>query len=245
MELALNNKLTSIIVPDVNIGKLSTMDELKQAEKNQSVLISTRTEFVKNFKPVKQAIDEVKRQALDFEKSELSKIEDLEKKNGQYISEFKSDIYRLQTELKNLVSQYKGIFDKCKYDLGQHGIVMSKIDIDLDRIAIQNSKETAFEKSAKLEELEVVEKSVPVVVENIQSHQIKPEPKVVLKKDEIKADEVFSIGNESAFIEWALQNDRSLIKIEIRLSEVKKFLSKKENQDKQKFPFLKSELKIK
>ena len=65
------------------------------------------------------------------------------------------------------------------------------------------------------------------------------------KKDEIKAEEIFTISNETAFIEWALQNDRSLLKIEIRIGEVKKWLAKKENQDKHKYPFLKSEVKIK
>lgn len=242
MELAINNKLTSIVVPDMNIGKVSTVDELKQAEKNQSLLVSTRTEFVKNFKPVKEAIDAVKKQALDFEKAEIAKIETLEKQNGQHITEFKTEIYRLQTELKTLVGQYKGIFDKCKYELSEHGVRISKIDIDLDRIAIQNSKETAYEKSVKLD---TIEKATPVIVENVQPHQIKPETKVVLKKDEIKADEVYSISNEAAFIEWALHHDRSLLKIEIRTGEVKKWLAKKENQDKHKYPFLKSEVKIK
>lgn len=239
MELQKITELQGIVLPDIGIGEIKNTSELAVAEKNQKLLIKTRTEFVNNFKPVKQAIDGLKKQALDFEKTELAKVEKMESENEKYISTYKREIATLQADLKNLVSAYKGIFDKLKFDLSVHSGKMDKVSLEIDRELIQKSKEAAFEKAEKLEKVDQkIETVQQVVVENVQPHQIKQE-KVFLKKDEIKGKEVFSISDEKALIEWALQNDRTLLSIQMNKSAVNTWLKNKENQS---MPFVKKDI---
>ena len=230
------SELPVIRIPGGEIKPISTVSELKKAEDYQKELVKSRTEFTANFKPVKQEIDKIKQQALDYEKSEIAKVTSAEDTNGKFINAFKTEFGTMQAELKTLVSSYYQIFEKCKHELSVHSKNIETVNLDIDRIIIQNTSAPAFEKAEKLEELD---KALPVIVENISSTQTRPEEKVFKKKDEIKGREIFSVSDETAAIEWFIENKRSVLKIEIRQAELKKFLSDKKNQN---LPFVKKEI---
>ena len=89
-----------IAVPDISIDTITDKAGIEKANANKKQLTAIRTEYVRNFKPVKQAIDELKKQALDWEKKEVGKIEELEKMQDAKISEYNAEQYRIQQELK-------------------------------------------------------------------------------------------------------------------------------------------------
>lgn len=231
------SKLPVIRIPDGEIKPISTVSDLKKAEDYQKDLVKSRTEFTANFKPVKQEIDKIKQQALDYEKAEIAKVTSVEDVNAKFISTFKTEVGTLQSELKTLVASYYQIFEKCKHDISAHSIKMEAASMELDRIQIQNSKELAAVKAEKLEELEKAE--LKIEIENILPHQTAPEVKVLKKKDEIRGKDVYSIADQEAFMFWAIHNNPSLLKIEIKKAEVNKWLQNPENQ---KFPFVKKEI---
>lgn len=229
--------LPAVTMPEWKPEKVTSFQELRTAEERQKELIKLRTDFISSFKPVKQEIDKIKQQALDYEKAEIAKVTSSEDVNAKFISAFKTEVGTLQSELKTLVALYYQIFEKCKYDISAHSRKVEAASMELDRIQIQNSKELAAVKAEKLEELEKKEEAV-VIVENIKPHQTAPEVKILKKKDEIKGKDVYSIADQGAFIFWAIHNNPSLLKIEIKKAEVNKWLQNSENQ---KLPFVKKE----
>ena len=228
--------LPAVTMPEWKPEKVTSFQELRTAEQRQKELTKLRTEFISSFKPVKQEIDKIKQQALDYEKAEVEKVTSVEDMNAKFISAFKTEVGTLQSELKALVASYYQIFEKCKYEISAHSRKMESVDIELDRVQIQNSKELAVEKAKKLESLEKTE--LKIEIQNIQPHQTAPEVKILKKKDEIKGKEVYSIANQEAFIFWAIHNNPSLLKIEVKKAEVNKWLQSPENQT---LPFVKKE----
>lgn len=236
MELTIKDfKPQEIIIPEIQIIKIEDKNGLALMQDAKKTLVKTRTEYARNFAPVKQAIDALKKQSLDFEKDQLAKIDSIEKAVEKSIADWNAEQYRIQQELKRQAEEEakRKAEEIRQIELAKQAEILKQKEAELAELA----KKPLAETIDKIEQIKTEIESAPI----IPTVEIQPE-KVILKKDEIKAEEIFTISNETAFIEWALQNDRSLLKIEIRTAEAKKWLGKKENQ---KFPFLKSELKIK
>lgn len=234
MELLLKqptSELPAVVLPaDQVLAKISTMKELADMEKLQQELVSCRTSFVKSFKPIKEHIDAYKKQALDYEKQQISKIEQLEDKNKTNISMFKAEVAKLQSEYKTLVEKIPAMFAKLKTELDYHSKNIEKISLELDRLAIQNSKTLAYEKAEQLEQLD--KSTVNVEVQNIKPHQIQPPVFAKInKKNTIVGKETRYIKDEQAAIEWCLINYRQGVKIELKLSEIKKLLDTEYGQN--------------
>lgn len=239
MELSIKDlKPQEIVIPEINVIVITDKSGLEKMQEAKKNLVKIRTDYTKNFSPVKQAIDGLKKQALDYEKEQIKKIEAIETEVEKSISAWNQEQYRIQQELKRKAEEEarKKAEEIRQIELAKQEEIRKQKEAELAELA----KKPIAETIDKIEEIKSQIESAPIIPEI----EIQPE-KVVLKKDEIKAEEIFLIENESAFIEWAILNNRSLIKIEIRTAETKKWLSKKENQDKQKFQFLRSELKIK
>lgn len=232
----IESELPQIQIPEQKFPKIATVQELMESEKYLKTLVTARVKFVDDFKPVKSEIDKIKSQAIEYEKLQIKPVTEEEDRIKKIQSSFKSEIAELQNGIKRIQSEYKNQIDKVVYQVKDVFRLIDKYSAYLEREAIQNTPAPASEKAEKLD---ILEKSVTVTVENVIPTQIRPEEKVFLKKDEIKGKEVFSIKDEQAFIEWAILNDRSLLKIEIKKADVKKFLSVKKNQS---LSFVKKEI---
>jgi hypothetical protein len=216
-----------------DILSVSDKDSQTLAEKQITEYKKIGKEFESEIKPLKLKLDNVKKAVLEFEKFQLSKVDTFVISQEKPIKEYKAEILRVQQEAKR----------KAEEEARRKAEEIRRAEeIRLNEI-----------RKAKQKELEELEKSKVAVSEKIDAiYELKDEikkvenivvpeievkvEKVVLKKDEIKTKKVYSISDESAYIEWALKHNRSLLNITVNKSEFNRFV--KEIED---LPFIKVE----
>ena len=181
---------------------------------------------------VKKNIDDFKKKFLDKEKIEEKKIMDFvglqEKEIESYKRKKKEEQDKLRAEADRIAKEKA---DKIKKD-EEDRIAKEKAEKEKE---IQSLKESDLPAPEKLEKVLSLQSEVSnmgsIIVPEIE---VKAE-KVILKKDEIKTRKVFSVSDESAFIEFAIKQNRKLIQISISKSAFNEWIKSEENQD---HPFL-------
>lgn len=225
IESKIEKELT--ITPTWKFVSVSNESELAEAEKQIDLANSHKKGLLNKIKPLKQAIDDFKGKFLSKEKIESAKVESFVSLQDAEIKKYKARKLEEQKKLKEEADrkareEAERIRKEQEAKL-QEERKAKQAELDALKMAEGTAKdklEKAFELTDKINDLNTI------VIPEIQ---IAPE-KVVLKKDEVKTKKVFFITDEKAFIEWALQNDRTILKIEISTSAFNSWVKEEKNQ---------------
>lgn len=205
-----------------------TMEETLKAQKNLLQITKERTNFISDFKPYKQKVDELKKQLLDYEKEQVQKVEYYEKTQEGEIKKFKTEILLAQRFVQDTDLKIRTQIEYAKRKAQELLLSIEKWSSKIDLEIAENSKAPVSEKidiiEEKKKEISEIEKTV------IPEIEVKPIENFVLKKHQVKTKMVYTVQDEKAFIEWALVHARDLLKIEIVKS---KFNALSEEQKKQ------------
>ena len=212
---------------DYNFVSVSNDEELAKAEEEIKQAKSDQKNLVNKIKPLKQAIDDFKAKFLSKEKIESAKVETFGKTQETEISKYKTAKLEEQRKAKaEAERKAKEEADRIRRE-EETRVEEERKRKQAELEALKTSEGTAEDKLEKAFALTDKIQSLENVV--VPEVEIKPE-KVVLKKDEVKTKKVFSIIDEPAFIEWALQNDRSVLQISISKSAFNEWVKQDKNQ---------------
>ncbi|ATN94982.1 hypothetical protein [Leptospira phage LE3] len=202
--------------------------DLLTAENLVKQVKKDKTSFLNKVKPFKQAVDDFKAKFLTREKQGEKSFNDFISKQDKEIEKYKQAKLEEQREAKRKADEEaKRISDELKKQ-EEDRISKEKADAEKQLEEVKSEDISEEEKVEKIFELN--EKILDLESVIVPQVEIKPE-KVVLKKDEIKTKKIFSIKDEKAFIEWAIQNNRELVTIQISKSAFNEWIKSEENQN--------------
>lgn len=230
-ELTLKDEYTFVSVTN-EAQLLEAEAEIKKAKADQKLVVS-------KIKPLKEAIDNFKAKFLSKEKIETAKVEKFVSLQEAEIKKFKAQKLEEQRKAKE-EAERKAKEEAERIRKEQEAKLEEERKAKQAELeALKTSEGTAEEKLKKAFELTDKINDLGTVV--IPEIEVKAE-KVVLKKDEVKTKKIFSISNEAAFIEWAIQNNRKLLEISISKSAFNEWIKLEANQS---YSFLSSKEEIK
>jgi len=218
-ELTLKAEYTFVSVTN-EAQLLEAEAEIKKAKADQKLVVS-------KIKPLKEAIDNFKAKFLSKEKIETAKVEKFVSLQEAEIKKFKAQKLEEQRKAKEEADR-KAKEESERIRKEQEAKLEEERKAKQAELeALKTSEGTAEEKLEKAFELTDKINDLGTVV--IPEIEVKAE-KVVLKKDEVKTKKIFFITDEKAFIEWALQNDRSMLRIDVSISAFSSWVKDEKNQ---------------
>ena len=198
-----------------------TSEEMKKdAEKNIKIATSEKTRILAELKEVKQFLDNQKKPVLDFEKQ----IESMAASGKKFFEDAVQVYLNKKAEEQRLINARINEIHRQKNNAIQSIInayntlnaVQIKAGALVQKWEIESAEIPVEETQAAMEILEDVEmqiESEPVQVEIVTQERNFVQERLIEDKEE------YSIGNEQAFIQWALDNkEYSLLDIKPKKS---------------------------
>lgn len=185
-----------------------TSEEMKKdAEKNIKIATSEKTRILAELKEVKQFLDNQKKPVLDFEKQ----IESMAASGKKFFEDAVQVYLNKKAEEQRLINARINEIHRQKNNAIQSIInayntlnaVQIKAGALVQKWEIESAEIPVEETQAAMEILEDVEmqiESEPVQVEIVTQERNFVQERLIEDKEE------YSIGNEQAFIQWALDN---------------------------------------
>lgn len=211
---------TFILAEAPDVLEVSDKESQTLAEKQITDYKKIGKLFLEDVKPLKTKLDNVKKAVIEFEKANESKVNAFVISQEKPIKEYKKVVFEQQQELKRQAEEKARKLAEEARQAEQERLDKIR-QAEKERLdALEKSKVSVSEKIDELEEVKSnIQKLEEIVIPEIE---LKTE-KVILKKDEIKTKKVFTIVDEKAFIEWALENNNThLLNITINKSEFNK-----------------------
>lgn len=182
------------------------------AKNNSKSIGLKKTEYEDSVEPFKKFAHGLHKKIVATEKENILVFDKAISKQKEEISVYKEKLYAIQQETLRIAQK---IADKEADELKAKHVVIAeeasdKLLVEAERLQDTGASDERIEK--KLDESDRIKTSVAFF-----NPEAIPE-KIIAKKNIVKEKITYFISDEQAFIEWALMNNRSLLKIEPSLS---------------------------
>lgn len=252
LSLAIKNYLASdelkYTVPNPIGIVVATLEDKKLAEQNVKLAISELKKIQSITTSAKQALDELKKPILDYEKVIQGQADAVKKTLEEAIQDYLAKEQARQREINRQINLYQKM----------------KLDINVAARNFDATQENVFAKmAAMVEQFEIESANIPleeteIALENlahmqevIQEEIVRAEPvyeeKNFVVTREIEDKETYSIGNEKDLIKWALENkELGLLDIGVKKSVFNAWvLLERDGKPNKDLPFVKKSIKLK
>jgi hypothetical protein len=224
LEIFEEKNLIKINLPTIlELVDVKTVQNLKEGELVVKNYKGAQNTFVKEFKPLKQMVDDYKKKLLDHEKKEIALADPIINEQEKRNSDFKKSVLILQREIESLYNSYKQNISSIVSQVKTKSLQVERYCAEIEKKFIESQSIPVAEKIDAIEEKKVEIGKIEEI-QNTFVPEIVSEEKLQFgkKKDQIKVKTKFTIQDENLVKDWLLQNHIQALRIEINLNEFNK-----------------------
>lgn len=198
-----------------------TSEEMKKdAEKNIKIATSEKTRILAELKEVKQFLDNQKKPVLDYEKQVESMAASGKKffedaiqvylnKKAEEQRKLNDAIYKIQDFKNKSIQAVINLESSVNLQISKLNALLQKWEIESANIPIEQTEEA----------IEILDTIDATIEAGVMPVEIVTQEKNFVQERLVEDKEEYSIGNEQAFIQWALDNkEYSLLEIKPKKS---------------------------
>lgn len=204
----IDTQIEKTIMNDFDLVIVDNDASLTIAKNNLKFINLKKIEYKDSIAPFKKFTNELHKKIVSVEKSNLLVFDQALNKQKEELSEYKEKLFAIQQETLR-IAQIQA--DNVAAELRTKQLAIAKIESDKLLVEAERLQDTGA--SDERVERKINQSDFVNDFAELNPPQVLPE-KIIAKKNIVKEKITYFISDEQAFIEWALMNNRSLLKIE-------------------------------